>query len=55
MLNQNENVLFHNSEIKLFMTEYLGNSIKLCYSEWKNESMFIFSSTKDIHGFYLKT
>ena len=47
-LNQNENKIFNNSETKLFITEYFGDSAQLCYSEQKNESMLIFSSKTDI-------
>ena len=48
MLNQNEKVVFNNSDIKLFITEFFGGSIQMCYSERKNESMFMYSSKIDI-------
>ena len=48
MLNQNEKVVFNNSEIKLFITEFFGDSVQMCYSERKNESMFMYSSKIDI-------
>ena len=48
MLNQNEEVVFNNSEIKLFITKFFGDSIQMCYSEQKNEPMFMYSSKIDI-------
>ena len=44
MLNRNENTVFNNSEIKLSITEFFGNSIQMFYLERKNESMFMYSS-----------
>ena len=44
ILKQNEKVVFNNSEIKLFITEFFGDSIQMFYSERKNESMFMYSS-----------
>ena len=48
MLNQNEKVVFNKSEIKLLITEVFGDSIQMCYSERKSESMFMYSSKIDI-------
>ena len=44
MLNENENVLFNNSELKSFISDSFGDNIQFCYSERQNESIFVFSS-----------
>ena len=48
MLNENENLLFNNSELKSFITDSFGDNIQFCYSERQNESMFVFSSKVNI-------
>ena len=48
MLNQNDELVFNNFEIKLFITELFGGSIQMCYSERKSKSMFMYSSKIDI-------
>ena len=48
MLNENENVLFNNSELKSFISDSFGDNIQFCSSEQQNESMFVFSSKVNI-------
>ena len=48
MLDENENVLFNNSESKSFITDSFGDNIQFCCSERQNESMLVFSSKVNI-------
>ena len=47
-MNENENVLFNNSELKSFISDAFGDNIQFCYSELQSESMFVFSSKVNI-------